>query len=228
MSKEQDSKVVQKDLPKIPADTKCNARKRNGRGYCKKPAGYGTDHLGTGRCKMHGGSMPNHRAAAKAEIARRGVESFGLPVNIEPHEALLDELARTNGIVIFYEAQIQSLTDTEQLVGPIGTEGQDVESGLEHHPRGEANVWVRLHREERQHLTKVAETCIKAGIAERQVELAEQQGAVLATVIRNVLNGLNIEFDDRVRKIVRDCLMEAQTIESTATPIPVPATTNGK
>lgn len=33
----------------------CGARKRNGEGVCQLPAGWGTDHPGTGRCKLHGG-----------------------------------------------------------------------------------------------------------------------------------------------------------------------------
>lgn len=32
----------------------CGARKRNG-DPCTKPAGFGTDHVGFGRCKFHGG-----------------------------------------------------------------------------------------------------------------------------------------------------------------------------
>lgn len=49
----------------------CNARNRGhadlepaepgshaGEGYCKRKAGWGTDHLGQGRCKFHGGSSP--------------------------------------------------------------------------------------------------------------------------------------------------------------------------
>lgn len=50
---------------------RCNSRKRGmtdrpkmdsgswgGTGYCQQPAGWGTDHVGQGRCKLHGGSIP--------------------------------------------------------------------------------------------------------------------------------------------------------------------------
>ena len=36
-------------------DQLCNARLRYKDGYCTRPAGDGTDHPGTGRCKEHGG-----------------------------------------------------------------------------------------------------------------------------------------------------------------------------
>jgi len=36
-------------------DNTCGATTRNGE-PCKRPAGWGTDHVGDGRCKQHGGS----------------------------------------------------------------------------------------------------------------------------------------------------------------------------
>jgi len=35
----------------------CNAHKRSG-GACTRPAGWGTAHVGQGRCKLHGGNSP--------------------------------------------------------------------------------------------------------------------------------------------------------------------------
>jgi hypothetical protein len=39
---------------------RCDARTRKGT-FCSHPAGYGTDHLGRGRCRYHGGSTPSQR-----------------------------------------------------------------------------------------------------------------------------------------------------------------------
>lgn len=54
---------------------RCNGRKKGwgsevpkvdpggewaGEGYCKQPAGWRTDHPGTGRCKFHNGRPPTH------------------------------------------------------------------------------------------------------------------------------------------------------------------------
>jgi hypothetical protein len=37
----------------------CGAKKRGeSGGQCARPAGWGTDHPGTGRCKLHGGATP--------------------------------------------------------------------------------------------------------------------------------------------------------------------------
>lgn len=218
-------------IPVIPPDDTCNARKRKHSGtkksgskgkdttgspYCSKVAGWGTDHLGVGRCKLHGGNVPNHRQNAMEQIAEQGVEAFGLPVNIEPQDALLEELRRTAGIIAFYEQQIRE-TKHDDLTGPIGTAGTDVESGLAHHPRSAPNIWITLHREERVHYVKVAKTCIDAGIEERRVQIAEREGAVLAMVIRGILGEMKISLSDPTnRDIIRNWLTKAGSLEPPA------------
>ena len=56
----------------------------------------------------------------------------------------------------------------------------------------DAQVWLLIYREERKHMVSVAKLTLDAGIAERQVRLAEQQGLLLATAIRSILNALNL------------------------------------
>lgn len=226
MSKQSEAET-QPDIPTLAPDDTCNARKRLKKGqatpknpYCSRPAGWGTDHLGIGRCKLHGGNVPNHRQAAQTELAKRGVEAFGLPLNIEPHEALLQELHRTAGIVEFYQQQINALETEANMVGPVGTSGTARDTDLEHTPKAEANIWIRLHKEEREHLVRVAKTCIDAGIQERQVQIAEAQGALFANAIRGLLSALEINLTSpRVRQAVRQALMDIsnqQAIPSTA------------
>lgn len=197
----------------VPPDTTCNAHKKTG-GLCSKQAGWGTDHLGYGRCKLHGGSLPNHRENAKKLIAKEGVRAFALPLNIDPKDALLEELHRTAGIIAFYEYQITELTGTtvtNALTGPVGTEGP-TESGAEQYPKSEAHIWIRLHQEEREHYVKIAKVCIDAGIAEREVKIAEAQAAMIAQGIRALLNALNIPLDDpKVRSAIRDSMSSITT-----------------
>lgn len=44
--------------------TYCGAKKRQSGGCCMHPAGWGTGHVGIGRCKLHGGCTPTHRQSA--------------------------------------------------------------------------------------------------------------------------------------------------------------------
>jgi hypothetical protein len=46
------------------------------------------------------------------------------------------------------------------------------------------SVWLDLYQRERTHLVRVSKAALDAGVSERLVRLAEQQGMLLAQVIR--------------------------------------------
>lgn len=186
------------------SDERCGAKTRGGK-PCQQGAGAGTDHAGIGRCKLHGGNTPNHQRSAQLVMAAQAVELYGLPVTTDPYTALLDELARTAGHVAWLRVKLEEVGE-EELTGPVGVEGTDAESGLEHHPEGKPSVWLTLYMEERKHLTSVAATCAKAGIEERRVQIAEQQGQLLAKVINGVLNELGVPAET-AGPVVRKHLM---------------------
>ncbi len=54
------------------------------------------------------------------------------------------------------------------------------------------SIWYTLYSRERDHLVKVAAAAIKAGVEERKVRLAEQQGDLVALVIRRILTDLHL------------------------------------
>lgn len=56
----------------------------------------------------------------------------------------------------------------------------------------DAREWLVLYREERGQLARTAKMCIDAGVAQRIVSLAEDQGRILASAIRAVLQALNL------------------------------------
>ena len=75
-------------------DTYCNGRQNGadvpkvdpgphaGDGYCKRPAGWGTEHQGEGRCKLHGGRSgrpPSHGlySGRRDELQERFEQAFG-------------------------------------------------------------------------------------------------------------------------------------------------------
>lgn len=179
----------------------CGAKRKQGGGTCKHEAGWGTDHPGHGKCKLHGGATPNHRRAAQREIAAEAVATYGLPREVAPHQALEEELWRAAGHVAFLAAEVASLDDAE-LTAPVGVAGES-EDGVRHHPRFEPHVLVRLYQSERRHLAEIAKTCIAVGLEERRVQVAERQGELLAKVIRGVLSDLGVADRPEVPKVVR-------------------------
>lgn len=48
----------------------CGGKKRQGVGTCQRPPGWGTDHPGFGRCKLHGGCAPSGEVAAAEQETR--------------------------------------------------------------------------------------------------------------------------------------------------------------
>src|SRR5690349_4926946 len=86
--------------------------KRRGEGagkLCTRPAGWGTDHAGTGKCKLHGGSTKSHTVAGQKALAEQAVKAFGLPREVDPRDALLEEVHRTAGAVAWLHEQVQAL-----------------------------------------------------------------------------------------------------------------------
>lgn len=209
-----DSHARQGAPAKLAPGEHCNGRKANQDSHCTQPAGWGTDHVGYGRCKLHGGNTANGKAAAAKLRAEDMVEGYGLPVDIDPQEALLDELRRTAGHVHFM-GQLVAKLNTDGLAGPVGTQGST--EGKVFIPKHEQHVWITMYQEERRHLARVAKSCIEAGIEERRTQLAEQQGLLIAQVIKGVLKDLGVDEDKRVPKIVgRHLHAVAQLPEATA------------
>lgn len=100
----------------------CGVRKRGGdRAPCRLSKGWGTDHLGIGACRKHLGNSPTHRKAAQKELAAQAVEIYGLSREVEPHEALLEEVYRTAGAVDYLQQQVRAHTGDELVFGGVET-----------------------------------------------------------------------------------------------------------
>lgn len=56
----------------------CGARTRQG-GTCRKPAGWGTDHPGVGRCRLHGGATPT---GVRSPHFKHGLRCTYLPLPV--------------------------------------------------------------------------------------------------------------------------------------------------
>lgn len=174
----------------------------SGPGVCCQTAGWGTSHLGYGHCKHHGGNSPSHVAKAEKEMASKAVTMFGLPVEIDPHQALMEEIWRTNGHVIWLGDLIANMDDKEKLK-------QYTDAGVT------PSVWVKMYEDERAHLVKVSAEAIKCGVAERQVQLAEEQGRLMAMVLQAFIRDPELKLTPTqlayAPKILRKHILAAPT-----------------
>lgn len=156
----------------------CRARSRRSGEQCKR-----TRTPGSTVCYYHGSAAGQVRRKAAERLERdravAAVATFGLPVEVDPHDALLGEVHRTAGHVTWLGVLVAGLEA----------------DGLKQRSPGAAGVlwerpavWVELYQQERAHLVRVAKAAVDAGVEERQVRVAEQAGAVLAEVLRAVLD----------------------------------------
>lgn len=150
-------------------------------------------------CPTHGGSAPQVRAAAQRRLAERqavlAVETYGLPREIAPQDALLEEVHRTAGHVAWLGAVVADVEQQDLVWGKTRDKvgGEDAGTTFEAKP----NAWLVLYQAERKHLVDVSKAAIAAGIEERRVALAEAQGQLLAQVIRGVLDDLELSEAQR-------------------------------
>lgn len=177
---------------------RCKATARSGNRCKRRPIPGGTV------CAMHGGKAPQVATAARRRLEERqailAVETLGLPREVDPHTALLEELHRTAGAVQWLGAVVADL-DRDELVWGRTRESSGVETGTTTWD-AKPNAWVELWHRERKHLLEVSRTCIAAGIEERRVRIAEAAGQQLASVIRSVLDRLDLTDEQRSTALV--------------------------
>lgn len=166
----------------------CGARKRQGEGTCTQAAGWGTDHPGIGACKLHGGSMQNHKTAAVTTQARRDVVLFGARRDIHPADALLELVQWTAGEVEYWRHRVKQLDEHELTWGVTRVKegGDDRGTTQEAKP----NVAYSMLVDASNRLERYSASALKAGVDERRVRLAEAQGTLLHGVLVAVLGEL--------------------------------------
>lgn len=178
-------------------DKFCGARKRQGEGTCTRPAGWGTEHPGIGRCKLHGGKTPAQNQQAARVQAERDVVLFAARRDVHPAEALLELVQWKAGEVDYWRGRVREIVATAGDDGDVDltwgvvrekTGGEDHGTTYEARP----NVaYVMLQAAERD-LASYCAAALRAGVDERRVRLAESTGLMLAGVIQRILARLEL------------------------------------
>jgi hypothetical protein len=175
------------------APPKCGGHNRRG-APCGNAAGYKTDHPGSGNCTFHGGATPTGRKNAAMRAAEAAVITYGLPRDISPTDALLEEVRYSAGHVAWLREKVAEL-ENEDLVWGMTEQAEKNASefqGTDTTYAAKPNIWLELYFRERKHLLDLTKAAISAGIEERRVKLAEEQGALLNGVIRRILGRLSL------------------------------------
>lgn len=197
----------------------CGARKRQpdedgNHGNCARPAGWGTDHVGTGRCKLHGGSTKDHKKAAQKDRAKKARDTFGLPVEIDPAVALLQEVWRTQGHVMWLGAVVQQLRKKDVAWGITKRKTGGEDHGVTEEAK--INAYVALYQDERKHLARVSAEAIKAGVEVKRLKIEEQRAELIVTMLGTIFDSLELSDDQaaKLETLVPDALKSLAEVPS--------------
>jgi hypothetical protein len=193
----------------------CVKPRSKGRGTC-----HGVAVTGTDACRMHAGvSLEVARAQGQARIT--AFSALGAVPGVEPGYAVLAALhmswLRVHLYARLLEEQVQNdasgahwahpenLTDgaADDQPSPDGVRGlightYAADKGAGIFASGEAvRALVTLESQERDRAVRFAKVAHDMGIAEREVRLAEKQGELLASVIRGVLDDLDLSEEQK-------------------------------
>jgi len=177
---------------------------------CWRNAGEGTNHYGNGYCDYHEvqAKREPQNKTAQIKVAQKVASDralfFGKPRNIDPHTALLEEIQRTASIVNWLEDHLQKLDEEGRPVDEILTQ-TTLKEGMK------PSVWMDLFLKERQHLVSTCVAAIKAGVAERKVQIAEQTGRLIAAMMMAFMHDSELGLDpdqlQRAPALIRKHLM---------------------
>lgn len=147
----------------------CGAKRHQGEegATCTQIAGWGTDHVGIGKCKNHGGNTKTHRTTAAIAIADREARAILADLDVVPIGDPLTHLLQLAGqILAWQEATARLVNDLEGRIRYAGANGAE-------QLRAEIALYERAMDRAMKVLTEIARLNIEerlAGIAEQQAE----------------------------------------------------------
>ena len=153
-------------------------------------------------CPSHGGNAPQvrRRAAVRAEL-----ESWGLDaVTVDPGETLLRLLSQSAARAERYAAALQRLVDEQGLEGALVGDTLVIDNEGTSRKVGEyVRGLAQIESQERDRAANFAQLAIKAGLAERQVRVAERQTELVEQALAATLSDLGMSDDEQQKAFGR-------------------------
>lgn len=175
--------------PKPAGPGGCTSLSKRSQQLCRGPALRGTD-----KCPSHGGKAIE-RAKAEGQVRLEAMK-WGLgDSTVDPGEVLLRLVTQSAARAEKYAAVMGQLVaehdgDLRKALTAntytVGEDGSATKTGEY------VRAMARLEADERDRCATFATKAVAAGLAERQVRLAERQGAMLAQVIKAILDDLGL------------------------------------
>lgn len=177
----------------------CGAHRAKRGGTCEKHAGWGTDHVGVGRCRFHGGRTPSHNAAAARQLALREFTLAGEETT-DPQAAILAALYRAKFIASKFQLLV-ALLDRDDIVVRHWKQRTGEGGYLEESSSAELNIVLRAEQEALDRLARIAKVAHDMGIADATLRLVEQFVGDIAQLLRGMREALEPHLDAEGRRV---------------------------
>ena len=167
---------------------RCGGRKKQGEGTCTQPAGWGTDHLGVGSCKLHGGCTPNQVAGAVRRLAETGARALLAELHVAPVEDPLQALLKIAGQVLAWQEATASLVNELEEVRYEGATGAE-----------QLRAEVALYERAMDRAVAVLSAIARLNIEERLARVTERQADAVIDAIDAALATAGVTGQDAAR-----------------------------
>lgn len=188
---------------------------RGERLVCHRPAGWGTNHSGEGPCKLHAGNTPGVQKSVRLKKLKEEVATLGLPRDVAPPVALMEELHRTAGVVSYLENLIRNMeVDSlvyglvEETASPdvLSETGYVVSTPVTGKWAAKTHPLYQMYMENRKHYLSVSEAAIKAGVTVQMAETFQQVADTYMRLIDRIVSRL--ELPEEKRRILPTIIMQ--------------------
>lgn len=151
----------------------CGAKNRSG-GRCTIYRGWGTDHAGTGRCKLHGGNTPHGRKAGQREKVEATIAKLGVPRGTgDPFQLLEAAVQHAHGHL---EATAQVLRDAAEPAGAVPKSPLALEVALDAYDQAIRNA------------SRTGKAAVDADVANRLAALDERASGLLMRFVSELFD----------------------------------------
>lgn len=116
----------------------------------------------------------------------RELPVMGGAIEVNPLDALLQCVYRAAGIAAWMRMQVEDLQSAEDVVSA-----------------GQLNAWVRLEQDALDRLARFSRDAVNAGVAERQVRIAERTGRKIAAALDDAIGPLDLPPVERSAVVAR-------------------------
>lgn len=140
-------------------------------------------------CRMHGGSTAAAKAKSERIVAQRGAarsaRRLGVPVEVDPAQALLEALYSAMGDLRFWEEVSSALEFRHGSAEGI--------VGVNHLGDQAVHVAARELADAQRRVAQISKWCIEANIGERRLQLIEAEAAATFDLIVVALQKLGLD-----------------------------------